>query len=61
MSLNEFIYKINRPCILKNILQKPKKGDNNSALEWNFENLGKIFQNEKFTFRIGRKSNSSKI
>jgi hypothetical protein len=55
-ALNEFIFKINKPCVFKNILTRD--GNINSASEWTFANLTKVFANQKFAFRIGKKLNS---
>ena len=55
-NLNEFIYKINKPCILKNILNKSKLNENNSASNWTFDRLDDILNSYKFKFRIGNKN-----
>ena len=51
--MNKFIYKLNRPCVFKNILVKTDTS--NSAIDWTPSSLESILKNEKLTFRIGKK------
>lgn len=53
IQLNDIIYKLDRPCIFKNIL-KPVS-DRNTACNWTPEILADLFKAKKFTFRIGKK------
>ena len=52
--LNEFIFKINRPCIFKNILEHDE--NSNSATKWDIEYLANMLKDEKITFRLGKKA-----
>ena len=51
--LNEYIFKVKRPFVLKNMLKQC------SALKWTPEKLTEFFKYECLTFRIGRKSLSN--
>ncbi len=57
MELNKYLYKINRPCLFKNILKQTENLSNNSALTWTPKTLSKILNNTKITFRVGRNEN----
>ena len=51
--LNEFIFKLKRPCVFKNVLKDTE------ASKWTLENLADVFKNEKLTFRMGKLSNKN--
>ena len=53
--LNEFVFKVQRPCLFRNVLK------NNSCCDWTPEKLVDIFQADKFTFRIGERRNENCI
>jgi hypothetical protein len=53
LPLNEYIFKVNKPCVFKNMLTRV--GEQNSACEWNFEKLASLLKNQTLTFRIGNK------
>jgi hypothetical protein len=59
MKLNEYIFKINRPLILRNIFFQTENC--NSACKWAPENLANIFDGENLTFRIGRITKNDSI
>lgn len=51
--LNEFIYKLNQPCVFKNVLVRCDTA--NSAVEWTPSSLETLLAHEKLTFRMGKK------
>jgi hypothetical protein len=53
LNLSEHVFKLNRPCVFKNILVK--NGDTNIATEWSPESLANVLQDEVLVFRIGKK------
>jgi hypothetical protein len=55
MNLNEFIFKLNQPCVFKNILKISSDKKSNTAVEWTPSYLETLLKNEKLTFRIGKK------
>lgn len=51
--LNEFIFKLDRPCVFNEILFQ--SGQINSARLWTPEFLASLFKEKKLTYRIGKK------
>lgn len=51
MRLNEFIYKINKPILFKQILT------DSAASTWTPESLAALLNDEKLNFRIGKRFN----
>lgn len=49
--MNDYIFKLNRPCLFKNILLDSETS--NAAVKWTPNVLESIFGSEKFTFRVG--------
>jgi hypothetical protein len=58
LKLSDYVYKVNRPCLLRNVLEPDLEGKN-SAAYWTFDNLASVFKNERFNFRIGSKGTDS--
>ena len=54
MKLSEFIYKINKPCVFKNILKKSDE-NTNVAAGWTLDDLSHVLGDERLLFRMGAK------
>ena len=61
--LNEFIFKLNQPCVFKNMLKaSDDESRTNTAIAWTPDRLESLLKNEKLTFRVGKKQKeNSKI
>jgi len=62
-SLNKFIYKLEQPCVFKDMLKQKQTTSScsssaivNSACSWTPKLLAKLFKDTKLTFRIGKKN-----
>ena len=51
--MNEFIFKLKRPCIFRNVLKDTE------ASKWTLDSLVEVFKTEKLTFRMGMLSNKN--
>ncbi len=61
IKLNEFIYKLNQPCVFKNILKaSDDESETNTAIKWTPDRLETLLKNEKLTFRIGKKQKENR-
>lgn len=52
MKLNQYIYKIDRPVLFKNILKADEKS--NCCLKWTPETLAEFLNEKNLEFRIGK-------
>lgn len=60
-NLIEYIYKIDRPCLFKGIIQQSESDQvKNSICNWTPDYLRNLFKDAKLTFRIGKKNLSNK-
>lgn len=55
MKLSEFVFKVNKPCLFKNILKRPNTGESNSAAGWSLDDLSGVLGDERLLFRMGAK------
>ena len=55
MKLSEFVFKVNKPCLFKNILTRPADQDDqsNSAAKWTLDDLAQVLGDERLLFRMG--------
>ena len=57
VKLNEFIYKVNKPCVFRGILSA-NETSSNTACDWTPSKLAELLADEKLTFRIGKRMSS---
>lgn len=53
MKLSEFVFKVNKPCLFKNILKR--SDESNSAAGWTLDELSDELGDERLLFRMGLK------
>ncbi len=58
-NISKFIYKINQPCVFKEMMNPSASRSNNSACTWTPKLLANLLGDKRLAFRIGKKKLSN--